>query len=327
MVCLARAGVALLLLIYAQLVPAFSFLGVQQAEVAGTAERSWTISLTEASDQSFWTRQWYALEDELLQLQGVVSVITTPVNATAHVPAGQPTTSKSTVTIAKSNASKVVGDLPKRVNSNASAARHVASKVATSDESSKVLAKVQGMVKGLEGKAMLAPMLEMLKGMYEEQKKRIGDLNKREQQSKKRFETQKQEFYARMNATKQKHDDHRLNDEFFANETRDYTRQFKYWEGVRARNKRQYHNALKITHGMMQREKDMVAQYERAMKTPVPQKQAAAQAKVPEESPEVVFLQQHVATDKFCQKVLVEVQSELARWKAPVRNVVGRRMW
>lgn len=308
-------GVALLLLICAQNVSAFRFLGAQRSEVADFEQRSEADSLMEANDESFWTAQWHALESELLQLQEVVHVIANPVNGTEKAAPGELKNSKSNATIKKSNASTVLPP-PKPASAVAPAASDPAS-----DEASKELAKVQGMVKGLTGKAMLAPMLEMLKGLYQEQKKRIGDLNKREQQSKKRFEKEQDEFNKRMNASKAKHDAHRLDDEFFKNETRDYTKQFKYWEGVRSRNKRQYHNALKITHGMMQREKDMIAQYERALKTPLPQ---ATQAKVPEQAPEVDLLQKHKATAKFCREVLVEVHSELARWTSPLRKMDHR---
>merc|ERR1719298_18898 len=145
---------------------------------------------------------------------------------------------------------------------------------------------------------MLAPMLGMLKSMYDDQKKRIGDLNKREQKSKERFAKQQSDFNAKIKEIKLRHDSHKLSDEFFKNETRDYTRQFKYWEGVRSRNHRQFHNALKITHGMMQNEKNMISKYEAAMsmKMPGEEKKAktAAPAK-PEEAPEVVFVQQRKA--------------------------------
>merc|ERR1719213_862794 len=135
------------------------------------------------------------------------------------------------------------------------------------------------MMKGLTGKAMLAPMEAMLESMYEDQKKRIGDLNKREQKSKERFAKQQSDFDAKIKDIKMRHDKHRLSDEFFKNETRDYTRQFKYWQGVRERNHRQFHNALKITHGMMQREKDMISKYEAAMSMKMPK--AVADTKKP----------------------------------------------
>merc|ERR1719199_1723542 len=143
------------------------------------------------------------------------------------------------------------------------------------------LSQTENMMNGLTGKAMLAPMLGMLEGMYQDQKKRIGEINKREQKSKDRFAKQQKEFDEKIKSIKERHEKGKLSDEFFKNETRDYTRQFKYWEGVRSRNKRQYHNALKITHGMMQREKDMIAQYERAMSMNVPDEDKKVNAAAP----------------------------------------------
>merc|ERR1719313_2514354 len=142
-------------------------------------------------------------------------------------------------------------------------------------------------------------MLDMLEGLYGDQKKRIGDLNKKEEESKKYFAKQQAEFNSRIKEITDKHNRHRLSDEFFKNETRDYTRQFKYWEGVRERNHKQFHTALKITHGMMQREKDMISKYEAAisMKMPEDTKKVAA----PVEAPEVVLMQQRREVVAFIQ--------------------------
>jgi len=180
------------------------------------------------------------------------------------------------------------------------------------------LAQAEGMIKGLTGKAMLAPMLGMLKSMYDDQKKRIGDLNKKEAKNKERYAQEQADYDARIKEIKAKHDAHRLNDEFFKNETRDATRQFKYWEGVRSRNHRQFHNALKITHGMMQKEKDMISKYEAAMSMKMPEdsKKDNKKAAVPVEAPDVVFLQQRAAVIAFIQEHLTEVRSYLAETMA-----------
>merc|ERR1719159_2091355 len=143
--------------------------------------------------------------------------------------------------------------------------------------------------------------------MYQDQKKRIGEINKREQKSKERFVKQQADFNKKIKSIKERHEKGKLSDEFFKNETRDYTRQFKYWEGVRSRNHRQFHNALKITHGMMQREKDMISQYEAAMSMKMPEEKKAAPAK-PEEAPEVVLVQQRKSAAAFIQQTLVEVR-------------------
>jgi len=252
---------------------------------------------TAVSDQSFWSAQWRSLEGELT---GLLQVSSESKNVTQNV----------TLPVAKNPAAP-----PTALR---------ASKSAKKGGAADGLGKIQGMMKGLMGKAMLAPMLDMMKGMYQDQKKRIGDLNKREVKSKKTFEEQQARFDKQMQETKEKFDHHRLPEDFYKNETRDMKRQFKYWEGVRSRNKRQYHNNLKITHGMMAREKDMITQYESAMNTPDTAKKSSAAPvgkKEPEQAPEVVLAQARAETAEFCKTVLVEVRTELQR--VPVSNVMG----
>jgi hypothetical protein len=191
-------------------------------------------------------------------------------------------------------------------------------------------------MKGKMGAAMLKPMLAMLKGLYEDQKKRIGDLNKKEEQSKKRYAEQKAAFDKRVGKINDSVKQHKFSAEFGANQTRDYTQQFKYWEGVRDRDHRQFHNALKITHGLMSKEKDTIKQYEKAiashskdsedeshdnfvngiMKTLAAHKKddkARAEAKAPE-MPEVVLFQ-------FCQDALTEVRQQLKEGFEPTSVV------
>jgi len=278
-----------LLVLLAVLAPAASF-----------RQGAWQpVSLieTEVSDQSFWSAQWRSLEGELT---GLLQVSSESKNVTQNV----------TLPVAKNPAAP-----PTALR---------ASKSAKKGGAADGLGKIQGMMKGLMGKAMLAPMLDMMKGMYQDQKKRIGDLNKREVKSKKTFEEQQARFDKQMQETKEKFDHHRLPEDFYKNETRDMKRQFKYWEGVRSRNKRQYHNNLKITHGMMAREKDMITQYESAMNTPDTVKissSAPVGKKEPEQAPEVVLAQSRAETAEFCKAVLVEVRTELQR--VPVSNVMG----
>jgi len=276
----------------------------------------------ETEDQNFLATQWRALESDMLKLQkefakeeahnsGFLQIRASPVAQaeTAKVETKEKPKEKA------QTAKKEPEDASKsKAKSNP---KKLAAKLEPSEPASPEMGRLtqtENMMKGLTGKAMLAPMLAMLKGMYDDQKKRIGDINKREQKSKDRFAKQQKEFNDKIKEIKLRHDKHKLSDEFFKNETRDYTRQFKYWEGVRSRNHRQFHNALKITHGMMQREKDMIAQYEAAMSMKMPEdnnKKTAAPAK-PEEAPEVVFMQQHKAAASFIQKTLVEVRRHLA---------------
>ena len=62
-------------------------------------------------------------------------------------------------------------------------------------------------------------MLEMLKGMYEDQKRRIADLNQREEKNKKTFEKQKAEHDERMKRIEDLHAQHKVSEEFTRNST------------------------------------------------------------------------------------------------------------
>jgi len=188
------------------------------------------------------------------------------------------------------------------------------------------LATAEGLMKGKMGTAMLKPMLAMLKGLYQDQKERIGDLNKKEEESKKRYANQKAAFDKRIQKINDEVKNHKFSAEFGANQTRDYTQQFKYWEGVRSRDHKQFHNALKITHGLMSKEKDTIKQYEKAlasgkgkdsedathadfvngiMKTMAAHKKEDKKENVSNEMPDVVLFQ-------FCRDALTEVRSAVS---------------
>jgi hypothetical protein len=297
----------------------------------------------ETEDQNFLATQWRALESDMLNLQqeiakeeahnnGFLQIRTSPVaKAEAAKVSAVPKATAQESPVAKSKPAKVETKAKPKENAQAakmepkdvskpkgqSEPKKVAAKLEPSEPASPEmnrLSQTENMMKGLTGKAMLAPMLGMLEGMYQDQKKRIGEINKREQKSKDRFAKQQKEFNDKIKSIKERHEKGKLSDEFFKNETRDYTRQFKYWEGVRSRNHRQFHNALKITHGMMQREKDMISQYEAAMsmKTPADNKKTTAAPAKAEEAPEVVFMQQRKAAAVFIQETLMEVRRHLA---------------
>jgi len=257
----------------------------------------------EMSERKFLVAQWRVLEGELLQLQHALK--------------------NSTNTSAASNKTVAASPAPKVESAKVQVAEH--KKDAHSDIQDR-LASVKGMMKANMGKAMLKPMLEMLKGLYQDQKTRIGDLNKKEEESKKRYAGQKAAFDKRIQTIKDDVAHHKFSEEFGQNQTRDYTRQFKYWEGVRSRDHKQFHNALKITHGLMAKEKDTIKQYEVAiasgkgkdseddahdkfvsgiMKTLDAHKKEDKKEKVSNEMPEVVLLQ-------FCQDALTEVRSALS---------------
>lgn len=271
-----------------------TFLG---ASVAASDEQA------EMSERKFLVAQWRVLENELVQLQHALTNGTNTSN-----------TSKP--------AAKTVAATQHKVQ----VAQHKEVKNVHSDIQDR-LASVQGIMKGKMGKAMLKPMLAMLKGLYQDQKQRIGDLNKKEEESKKRFAAQKAQFDKRIQKIQDEVKQHKFSAEFGANQTRDYTHQFKYWEGVRQRDHKQFHNALKITHGLMSKEKDTIHQYEVAlasgkgkdseddahdkfvngiMKTMAAHKNEEDKKEKASstEMPEVVLFQ-------FCQDSLTEVRSAL----------------
>merc|ERR1719321_972871 len=163
----------------------------------------------------------------------------------------------------------------------------------------------------------------MLKGMYQEQKKRIGELNRKEEISKKRFVKQEAQYKERVKELEDKVKLHKFDSEFAKNGTAEYKRQYTYWQHVRERNHRQYHNTLKITHGIMQREKDMISQYEKALAmrdTSASGSEAPAKAT---QAPEVVLEQQRVEFRKFCREALVEIRREM---RAPkLRSASARK--
>jgi hypothetical protein len=282
-----------------------AFLSVTCAPCIGEALNVETqeSQAAELADQNFLATQWRALESDMLRLMQQL-------NTQTHS-GGFLQLYASPAEHAKSQSAKPeLKDKPKTEKRNDP--RHVNAKIQPSDAPEPKLdrlAATESMMKGLTGKAMLAPMLGMLKSMYEDEKKRIGELNKKEGESKERFAKQQGEFNAKIKSIKERHDAHKLNDEFFKNETRDATRAFKYWEGVRSRNHRQFHNALKITHGMMQKMKEMTSKYESAMSMKMPEDKKPA---APVEAPEVVLVQQREAVTAFIKEQLPLVRKNLA---------------
>merc|ERR1719476_1220806 len=144
----------------------------------------------------------------------------------------------------------------------------------------------------------------MLKGLYEDGKERIGKLNAREKDSKQKFEAKKAQHDARIAAIAARLKNGSLSKEFATNETRDENRLWTYWQHVRERQHRQYHTSLKIQHGTLQKEKQMIDMYEKTIAGKESKKQLAKEfAKVagPAVAPEVVFFQEtRKSVAEFC---------------------------
>lgn len=162
--------------------------------------------------------------------------------------------------------------------------------------------------------ADLVPALAMLKGLYEDGKSRIGDLNAREKRLKEQYDKKKMEHDTRIATIDARFKNKTLNKEFYTNETRDETRLFTYWEHVRERQHRQFHTSLKIQHATLTKVKQMIDMYEKTIAAKEDKKTLRKEfAKVTghEVAPEVVFLQSP-ARDlaKFCGEQLKELRAE-----------------
>jgi hypothetical protein len=154
--------------------------------------------------------------------------------------------------------------------------------------------------------ADLLPALGMLKALYEQGKERIAQLNAREKSSKKDFAEKEAQHKATLERIESRFHNHTLSAEFRANETRDETRMWNYWQKCRERQHRQYHTGLKIQHGTLERVKKMIDMYEKTLsgKTAEAKKELAKVA-----PPEIVFLQTRRAVVQFCEESLTELRS------------------
>jgi len=171
--------------------------------------------------------------------------------------------------------------------------------------------QVMDATKGLVGKAMLAPALGMLHSLYDDQKGRISSLNKREQKSKDRFAEQQKKHEEKLASLKDKLDHHKISKEFFDNSTKDENRLFKYWQSCRDRAHHQFHTQLKLTHGLMEKEKGMIGAYDKALADPEPSKEGlkAFNKVAGQVQPEIVFMQD--SDVEFCASSLAIVNEEL----------------
>merc|ERR1719506_1724649 len=166
----------------------------------------------------------------------------------------------------------------------------------------KLMASITGGGLGaLKGKMALAPMLAMLKGLYQDSKDRIAQQNAREEKSKKWFAGKEAEHKAKLATIEGRFKNGTLSEEFRTNETRDENRYFNYWSRCRERQHRQFHTNLKIQHGMMMKAKKMIDVYEKALSSkPADKKQAAKEVRQMTGMPDIMFLQK--AIGGFCQE-------------------------
>jgi len=243
------------------------------------------LSEAESEDSSFLLSQLAATEADLLRLQQAVDAPAAPVVAAK----------KEVAAPAKKEEAKAA---PKKEK----------------EESPQEMLKSLGIpnmaaVKGLKGRMALAPMLAMLKGLYEDSKERIHTQNVREEKSKKWFAEKEGEHKKKIDTIEGKFKNHTLSEEFRTNETRDETRYFTYWSRCRERQHRQFHTNLKIQHAMMSKVKKMIDMYEKTLSTkPSDQQAAKKQLGAMTGMPEIVFLQDTVRS--FCKDSLEQVRKE-----------------
>jgi len=255
--------------------------GTEVRAAAAELSGEWSAyQRAESQDRSFWGAQWDSQEEELLQVQAAAVVMRRSAegarpNASAPGPA---------------NASQPSGTR-----------RHSPSPLA-------------GLNISLNPKtpADLLPTLAMLKALYAEGKERIAKLNEREKLSKQQFESKVEEHKARLANITGKVTGHKLNAAFAANETRDENRLWSYWQRVRERQHRQFHTSLKIQHGTMEREKQMIDMYEKTIAGTADKASVKSElSKVAGGAPEIVFAQGAalLQAGTYCTEALAEVRA------------------
>jgi len=105
----------------------------------------------------------------------------------------------------------------------------------------------------------------MLRGLYEDGKERIAELNTKEEESKKLFAEKQKAHAEKLEALKQKMETKKISKEFYDSDVKDETRMWTYWSRVRERQHRQYLSALRIQHATMKKVSGMIELYEKTL--------------------------------------------------------------
>jgi hypothetical protein len=281
----------------------------------------------ETEDRNFLLAQLDDTESELVKLQQFLEVAgqKSRVLAGLQISATPAKSAAKTVEVKKDVAPAAKTAVKPLARKEAAPA--VKKEAASAADPEKLMASLGSRIPQLKGTAALAPMLAMLKGLYEDSKSRIAQQNVREEKSKKWFAEKEAEHKKKMADIEGKFKNHTLSEEFRTNETRDETRYFTYWSRVRERQHRQFHTNLKIQHGMMSKVKKMVDMYEKTMSGKAGDK-AAAQKQLSRMTgggmPEIVFLQDMEHTvDHFCRDSLDQVRKERDQLQADAREMLA----
>jgi len=290
------------------------------AATASEGSSDWAAYLeAESEDRRFLLGQLGKTEDQLLQLQKLAEALNehTSVLSGLQISAAPEKKAPAAKPVAKPAVANAKVAAKSAANATKTAAKKESSNATEEDiknmDPAKLVASLGIPSLKLKGTASLAPMLAMLKGLYEDSKSRISEQNTREEKSKKWFATKEAEHKAKVAKIEDKWKNHKISEELHTNETRDESRYFSYWSRCRERQHRQFHTNLKIQHAMMQKVKMMIGMYEKTLSGKAGDQEKAKKqlSQVAGGMPEVVLLQEAGKTVlNFCRDSLVEVQKE-----------------
>jgi len=170
--------------------------------------------------------------------------------------------------------------------------------------------------------AELVATLEMLKGLYNSSKEQISGLSRREEDSKAYFADKEAHHEARLAEIDARFENHRISEEFRANETRDEMRMWSYWQGVRDHEHRQFLSFLRIKHAMMKKVKDTIDAYERAIAEPPRPSGARGETEQP-----VVALMQQSGVAAFCRESVGELDAVVRERAGPSPHAPAGAEW
>lgn len=282
------------------------------------------------ADRSFWAAEWTSVENDLTNLQeAAVRIAQTQPPAAGNTEkvsdlqlgAFGPKSPASAEAKKKSNSStttKAVAPSKKVDQKVPAATAAVAQKAESSSDADAAV------LKGPKDPVALATELAMLKGIYEQGRERIGDMNRKEKKSKEDFAKKEAAHKENLAEIEARFHSNKGSAEFRAedhvNATKEENRIFSYWQHCRERQHKQFHNMLKVMHGTMSREKQMIDLYEKALSGKADQvktvkKQLSQMTGGPSggEEPEVVFTQTAKGASQqvlnFCKETLVEVRA------------------
>lgn len=260
----------------------------------------------EASLRQLWVGQWGEVEQSLERLRDLSDKICLA----------------SPVKLASSGPS-----LLQNSSALAHAVANASSKNATSLDARLKTLGVEGAPKeamealnlGKAGSAniMLGPTLEMLKGLYQQGREKIAELNKQEKESKERFAKKEKRHKEKLANIENEAKRFKWSEGFHANETNGENTMFKHYLRARSIQHSQYHNMLKLTHSIMTKEKRMIDMYENTLKGGAAREKVEKQMhSAQQEVPEIVFFQAAESLREFCLQSLPRVRA----WRAELEH-------